>query len=62
MTAFITAMTEVFTAITTWLASITTALLTNEIFMLVFGFTVALLLIGLAVGLVKGIRGRRKKR
>lgn len=61
-TAFITAIGEVLTGILGWFGDVATALLTNEIFMLLMGFIVFTLLIGVLVGLAKGIKGRKKRR
>lgn len=62
MTAFLTAIGTILTSFVGWLATITTALLANEVFQIMFGVLVALLVIGLVVGLAKGIRGRKSRK
>lgn len=62
LTAFLSAVGGVFTQLITWLASTTTALLTNEIFIIIVAIALFSLLFYMVVGLAKSIRGRRKGR
>ena len=50
------------TSIVTWLASVATALIGNEIFQIMLAVVVFTLLFGVLVGLAKGIKSRNKKR
>ncbi len=62
LTAFLTAIGSVITQLVAWLASTTTALLNNEIFVIIVAIALFMLLFYMVVGLAKSIRGRRKGR
>jgi len=57
---FLTGITTILTSFIGWLATVTSYLITNPIFQIMAGFIIALLLIGLVVGLLKGIKRRKR--
>lgn len=60
--SFLAAIGSCITQLISWLASVTTGLMSNEIFVLAMAIIIFLLLFGVVVGLAKGIRGRRRGR
>lgn len=62
LSTFLTNIGTVFTQLLTWLGSVATSLIGNEIFQIMVAIIIFILLFGLMVGLAKGIRGRRKRR
>ena len=62
LTTFLGAIGSVISQLVTWLASTTTALLNNEIFIIIVAIALFMLLFYMVVGLAKSIRGRRKGR
>ena len=62
MSTFLTNIGTVITQLLSWLGSVATALIGNEVFQIMVAVLIATLLIGLMVGLAKGIRGRKRRK
>lgn len=62
MATLLTNIGTVISSIVTWLASVATALIDNEIFQIMLAVVVFTLLFGVLVGLAKGIKSRKRKR
>lgn len=62
MEAFITGIGQVITGVVGWLATTSTALISNEIFMLIIGIVVFLALAAFVVNLVSRIKARNTKK
>ena len=61
MEAFITGIGTVLTGLVGWLATVTTALIANEIFMIIVGVVIFLTLASFVTNLVAKIKSRSKK-
>ena len=59
---FWTSVTSAITNIMSAFSTVATALMSNEIFQIMFAVIITLLCVGLTVGLAKGVRGRKKRR
>lgn len=57
---FLSTIGTVFTSLIDWVGTVTTGLLTNEIFIIIMAVILFLLFFGLVVGLAKSVRSRKK--
>lgn len=62
MAEFLTSIGTIITSAGTWLASVSTALLSNDIFMLFVGIIVFTMFVGIIKSLARGIKSRGGKR
>ena len=62
LSTFLTNIGTVFTQLLTWLGNVASALIGNEIFQVMVAIIIFGLLLGLMVGLAKGIRGRKGRK
>lgn len=62
LSTFLTNIGTVFTQLLTWLGSVATSLLSNEIFQVMVAIIIFIMLYGLVVGLARSIKGRKGKR
>lgn len=58
----ITNITSVVTGITTMFGNVATALISNQVFQLMLGVIIFTILVGIAIGMAKGIKSRRGRR
>lgn len=62
MTALLTNIGTVITSLVSWLGTVATALIGNEIFQIMLAVVLFILFFGMMVGLAKGVKGRKKRR
>ena len=62
MAGLLTNIGTIFTSLVTWLTSVSSALIANEVFQIMLAIILFILLFGLLVGLAKGIKGRKKRK
>ena len=62
MSTLLTNIGTVITSLVSWLGTVATALIGNEVFQIMLAIVLFTLFFGLMVGLAKGVKGRKKRK